>query len=292
MFIGRQIAKYRKEKRLTQEQLGDAVGVTNRTVSKWESGTTSPGVDLIPSIAFALGVSTDRLFGIESQNTGRSSNGPHMFTVSDNNTSKRAGSVDYFGLDNIINESGDAEFLINGEPRHASGNIFTVEKTYEIHLKNISSEEGDSTNISLKPDVESLAANITKLIDGYNSFVDKADAYSAVHPKSDRLVREMSAIASLHSDELMNLGIELKEDGRIALDEDRLKSAAASGELKDNADALKGFTSAMLRKTNQVGLNPMNYADRTIVAYKNPGHNYATPYVTSAYTGMMFSSYC
>ncbi|MBO7333871.1 MAG: flagellar filament capping protein FliD [Lachnospiraceae bacterium] len=229
---------------------------------------------------------------IESQNTGRSSNGPHMFTVSDNNTSKRAGSVDYFGLDNIINESGDAEFLINGEPRHASGNIFTVEKTYEIHLKNISSEEGDSTNISLKPDVESLAANITKLIDGYNSFVDKADAYSAVHPKSDRLVREMSAIASLHSDELMNLGIELKEDGRIALDEDRLKSAAASGELKDNADALKGFTSAMLRKTNQVGLNPMNYADRTIVAYKNPGHNYATPYVTSAYTGMMFSSYC
>ena len=48
----------------------------------------------------------------------------------------------------------------------------------------------------------------------------------------------------------------------------------------------------MVRKTNEVSLNPMNYADRTVVAYKNPGHNYATPYVTSAYTGMMFSSYC
>ena len=42
---------------------------TNRTVSKWESGVSSPGVDLIPSIASALGISLDQLFGIETQNT-------------------------------------------------------------------------------------------------------------------------------------------------------------------------------------------------------------------------------
>ena len=75
MFIGGQIAKFRKEKRMTQEQLGGAVGVTNRTVSKWESGTTSPGVDLIPSIASALGVSTDRLFGIVTQDIPEDSSG-------------------------------------------------------------------------------------------------------------------------------------------------------------------------------------------------------------------------
>ena len=67
MNIGEQIAKYRKERHLTQEQLGEAVGVTNRTVSKWEASVSSPGVDLIPSIASALGISLDQLFGEEKQ---------------------------------------------------------------------------------------------------------------------------------------------------------------------------------------------------------------------------------
>ncbi len=229
---------------------------------------------------------------IESNNTGAAQSGAHMFSVSDNNTSKTSGSVDFFGLDNIINESSNAEFLINGEPRSASGNIFTVQKTYEIHLNGISSSDEDSANISVKPDIESLANNITKLMDGYNSFVDKADAYSKDHPKSDRLVREMGSLASLQSEELENLGITLNENGRISLDTDKLRAAAASGELKDSFDSLKSFASSMLRKANQVSLNPMNYADKTIVAYKNPGHNFASPYVTSAYTGMMFNSYC
>ena len=65
MNIGQQIAKYRKEKRLTQEQLGEAVGVTGRSVSKWETGLSLPDVDLIPSIASALGITLDELFNIK-----------------------------------------------------------------------------------------------------------------------------------------------------------------------------------------------------------------------------------
>ena len=67
MNIGQKIAAFRKEKHITQEQLGEAVGVTNRTVSKWESGVSSPGIELIPSIAASLGVSLDSLFGIEKR---------------------------------------------------------------------------------------------------------------------------------------------------------------------------------------------------------------------------------
>ena len=65
MNIGQQIAKYRKEKRLTQEQLGEAVGVTSRTVSKWETGLSLPDVVLIPPISSALGITLDELFGIK-----------------------------------------------------------------------------------------------------------------------------------------------------------------------------------------------------------------------------------
>ena len=51
---------------MTQEQLGESLGVTNRTVSTWEAGVSSPGIDLIPLIASALGITLDSLFGIES----------------------------------------------------------------------------------------------------------------------------------------------------------------------------------------------------------------------------------
>ena len=35
----------------------------------------------------------------------------------------------------------------------------------------------------------------------------------------------------------------------------------------------------------------MDYVEKVMVAYKNPGHNFINPYVTSAYTGMMFDRY-
>ena len=67
MDIGKQIAKFRTEKHITQEKLGEAVGVTNRTVSKWEQGVSMPGIDLIPRIASALNISLDQLFDTETK---------------------------------------------------------------------------------------------------------------------------------------------------------------------------------------------------------------------------------
>ena len=66
IMIGEQIASFRKQKGLTQEQLGDMLGVSNRTVSKWEAGASLPGADMIPDIAAALGVSLDALFGVQT----------------------------------------------------------------------------------------------------------------------------------------------------------------------------------------------------------------------------------
>src|SRR5699024_3142268 len=64
MGIGAHIARYRKAAGLTQEELGQAVGVSTQAVSRWECGGT-PDVALLPSIADRLGVSIDALFGRE-----------------------------------------------------------------------------------------------------------------------------------------------------------------------------------------------------------------------------------
>ncbi len=71
MSIGKNIAKYRKAKNLTQEELGCKLGVTNQAVSKWESEVYLPDVLLLPEIASALDVSLNALYGIEEDGKGR-----------------------------------------------------------------------------------------------------------------------------------------------------------------------------------------------------------------------------
>lgn len=63
--IGNIIAELRKSKDATQEELGNAVGVSAQAVSKWESGGT-PDIELLPAIADYFGVAVDSLFGRDS----------------------------------------------------------------------------------------------------------------------------------------------------------------------------------------------------------------------------------
>ncbi len=67
MSIGKNIAKFRKAKSLTQEELGAKLGVTNQAVSKWESEVSLPDVLLLPEIAKALSISLDDIYGIAKE---------------------------------------------------------------------------------------------------------------------------------------------------------------------------------------------------------------------------------
>jgi transcriptional regulator with XRE-family HTH domain len=60
--IGGVIARLRKEKGSTQEELAKYVLVSTQAVSKWENGGV-PDTDLLPKIADFFGVSIDTLFG-------------------------------------------------------------------------------------------------------------------------------------------------------------------------------------------------------------------------------------
>lgn len=61
------IAGLRREKRITQEQLADFLGVTKASVSKWETGQSMPDVVLLPQIASFFDVTIDELLGYEPQ---------------------------------------------------------------------------------------------------------------------------------------------------------------------------------------------------------------------------------
>lgn len=58
---GRLIAELRKSKGLTQQQLADQINLSNKTISKWESGAGSPDISNLPILADALGITVDEL---------------------------------------------------------------------------------------------------------------------------------------------------------------------------------------------------------------------------------------
>lgn len=64
--IGDTIKYLRKEKDITQEELGDILGVSYQSISRWETGFCYPDMALIPSIANYFGVSIDELFGYKN----------------------------------------------------------------------------------------------------------------------------------------------------------------------------------------------------------------------------------
>ena len=63
MNIGANIYTLRKEKKITQAQLAEKLGVSEQAVSKWENNQCAPDISLFPIIADFFGVSIDRIFG-------------------------------------------------------------------------------------------------------------------------------------------------------------------------------------------------------------------------------------
>ena len=67
--IGGFIAKKRKEKNLTQAELAEKIGVSNKTISKWETGKCMPDYNVIQKLCGELGISISELMDAEENET-------------------------------------------------------------------------------------------------------------------------------------------------------------------------------------------------------------------------------
>ena len=66
--MGEIIKELRKQRKLTQEDLAEEIGVTPQAVSRWERDVGYPDVAQIPSLAKAFRVSTDEIYGVNPYN--------------------------------------------------------------------------------------------------------------------------------------------------------------------------------------------------------------------------------
>ena len=63
--IGKHIAECRKEKGMTQSQLAEKLGVTNKTVSRWENGNYMPDLSLLAPLSKVLEITLEELLSGE-----------------------------------------------------------------------------------------------------------------------------------------------------------------------------------------------------------------------------------
>ena len=68
MDLGSKILELRKKQQLSQEKLGEKVGVTRQTISNWELNITLPDTKQLIALSQALLVSIDELVGNNTQN--------------------------------------------------------------------------------------------------------------------------------------------------------------------------------------------------------------------------------
>lgn len=229
---------------------------------------------------------------IQSKATGNTANNSSLFSISDNKTSKEKGSVEYLGLNQTTSEAKGATLKLNGDLQLTNSNTFTVEKSFQISLQGIGLAEGEKATINLKKNSDAILDHINSIATGYNKFLNNTESYIDSHPKAKRILTNMNNISNSYKNELDSLGLSFEEDGTISIRESVLKEQTQATDLNKTFDSLKSFTQAVLGKINEISLNPMEYTNKTIVAYKNPATTFTSPYTPSAYSGMMFNSYC
>ena len=227
---------------------------------------------------------------ITSLQTGLSENEQYLFEVLPSPGPASMKAMQVLGISHVEHMASNSSFLLNGTEHSSLSNTFTVNNAFELTLKK--ENTGSATQIGFKPNADAIADNVQSLVDAYNNIIQLSHNYSDTQ-QSSRLLRDMSGVARNYYSELESVGLELKEDGYLAVDRSLLTDAVTAPDSDSCFSLLNEFKNDLNRRAAHASIDPMNYVDKLLVAYKNPqGHNFATPYITSIYSGMMLDQIC
>lgn len=228
---------------------------------------------------------------LTSRQSGRSNTEKHLFEITPGASSGSIHAMDLLGIHHITNEAENSRFTFNGEEFSSLSNTFTINDTFELSLNKVS-EENKPAEISFKNDVESVADNITSLIDAFNGILNIAESSSTeATGDTNKLLTEMGALSRGRRESLGAIGLMVSKNGSITIDKEKLEAAIQPDRAETTFTRLSKFKSAIGAKADSVSINPMKYVNKIVVNYKNPGKTYPAPYFSSVYSGMMLDRY-
>lgn len=228
---------------------------------------------------------------IQSKQTGLDEDEEYLFHISPDGSNLSKSAMETLGIAKVTSGAQNSVFLLNGKERTSYSNCFTVNNTFELQLKGIS-EDDNPANIGYKTSIEAVSDNVGQLVSVYNQMIQTAHDYSDKQQGSAKLLSDISNVAKKFQGELESIGLIADKNGFISVDQSLLADAVGSQNPSESFAVLNHFKDALNTKAEDASINPLNYVNKIMVAYKNPGHNFATPYITSIYSGMMLDRYC
>ena len=228
---------------------------------------------------------------LTSVQTGLSDKEDYLFSISPDASAGSVEAMDILGINQVAEPAHNSVFTLNGHSHSSLSNTFSINNVFELTLKDVT--ESEDTVIGFKPNTDAIADNIRTLTDTYNNALSTAKSYTGSSASDgNRLQRDMAAL-SLHNYVALNsIGLMVDpEDGSISIDKDVLSEAVTEERAEQTFETLTQFRDSIGKKADAISINPMYYVNKIIVTYKNPGHNFATPYISSIYSGMILDDY-
>ena len=214
---------------------------------------------------------------------------PVIFNITDDKTSALSGAVEAYGLNRTSQYPSNAVFTLNGMEKSSTSNNFTIDREFEISLKN-TTRENETVIVGLKQNFDSIVDSLKELTDEYNNLTRLAKNSNSSGGR--HLYNDMTSVARIYGQTLSANGINITEEGLLEIDHATLKAASEEGTIIDSLSELGRFKNALQHKSGSVKINPMEYINKTIISYKNPARPSSDPYMTSLYSGMMYNGYC
>lgn len=231
---------------------------------------------------------------ITSDATGIRGISPTIFHIQSQNSSDASDSntelVSTLGLDRVTQYPANAVYSVNGTTATSVSNEVTIDNNYVLAFFDTTGKA--PVTISMNTDTDAIADSIGELIGGYNNLISVTANDANEHFEgNEKLKKDFAGIAKSYNHLLNENGLSVTDNGTIAVDRDAIISAADNGTLGDIFSGLNAFKQAVQKKAEDISLNPMDYVNNKIIAYKNPLRPTNDPYNLSAYTGMIFDGY-
>lgn len=228
---------------------------------------------------------------LTSTQTGLSDNESYLFNISPSAKANSIHAIEQLGINQITSKPQNSLFTINGTEYSSLSNHFTINNTFELSLKGITADNA-SVQIGFKTDTDAVVDNILSLADAFNGILKIAeDSSPVVCGEPNRLYNELSSLSKVRRESLRSVGLIVGENGSITLDREVLSDAITPERSDETFATLTRLKDVVGAKANSIAVNPMNYVNKIIVAYKNPGKTFSAPYFTSIYSGMMLDRY-
>lgn len=225
---------------------------------------------------------------IESESTGINGTTPVIFSIKSDDANNQP-LIDTLGLDRVTQYPANAIFDVDGDERSSMSNSITINKAYDVKLSKVTEEP---VTISLKADADSIVESLNELVAGYNNLISVTNDENNNHFQgTEKLQNEIASIARSYKKQLADSGLSLNKDGTISADKEVIINADNKDALSHIYESLNSFKNSIKEKAENIALNPMDYVNNKIIAYKSPLRSFPDPYNLSAYTGMMFNGY-